>query len=449
MATPAFRNLTVMKSKGTVFIWTLALICFLALLSFCRADHSLRVGVAKVDITPDEPLPMWGYASRHDALSEGVLDPLFAEALVIQPGDQKIALVTLDLGRVPSEASLSNIVARIKHETGIRYTLITASHTHHGPVMELSDEEGKGKGRFDASLRYYHRLETEIVDAVIQANQTLQPAKLAVGTTHLDGFNLNRASGFIPAPCDRDLVVMRFDGLTNQPIAIVANFAAHPTLVPETVRKFSADYVGALRTSVEKETGANFLFLQGAAGDLAANYRTDFLGFGRDLAAQIIKFSSTLKAESIERPSLQVADRRFKFACRLDLGNPAVRRRCDALFFPELISNYVDQYAAGVQPHLTVAVLNQEIAFVGGSGEFFSSHSIRLKERARFKNLFFVGYCNGYDGYFPTIEAFAEGGYEVEDVAAPAAVGAGEEMMNAALIELYQMRGQIPKEPSR
>src|SRR5213593_3702275 len=58
-------------------------------------DAVFKVGAAKRDITPKEPVPMWGYSSRHDALSEGVLDPLYAAALVIQAGTTKLAIVGL------------------------------------------------------------------------------------------------------------------------------------------------------------------------------------------------------------------------------------------------------------------------------------------------------------------------------------------------------------------
>jgi hypothetical protein len=88
-------------------------------------------------------------------------------------------------------------------------------------------------------------------------------------------------------------------------------------------------------------------------------------------------------------------------------------------------------------------LLNRSIALVGVSGEFFCSHSLRLKERARVQQLFFFGYCNGYHQYFPTIEAVAEGGYGADNAVAPAAVGAGEQIMNTALVWIYQMRGKI------
>lgn len=39
-----------------------------------------KVGSARRDVTPREPAPMWGYGARHDALSQGALDPLYAAA---------------------------------------------------------------------------------------------------------------------------------------------------------------------------------------------------------------------------------------------------------------------------------------------------------------------------------------------------------------------------------
>src|SRR5262245_6306720 len=143
-----------------------------------RAQEQTQVfkaGAERREITRSEPLPRWGYGSLHDLLSMGVLDPLYADALVIEVGNQKLAIVGLDLGRAPAEASLQRIRQRIKSEAGIEYSFIAGSHTHHGPVLELSDEQGKGKGRFDAALRYYREMEDAIVAAIVEANSKLAP----------------------------------------------------------------------------------------------------------------------------------------------------------------------------------------------------------------------------------------------------------------------------------
>ena len=385
---------------------------------------------------------MWGYGDRHDALSTGVLDPLYADALVIEAGGKKIAIVGLDLGRAPAEASLQRIRERIKRQASIENSIIAGSHTHHGPVLELTDEEGKGKGRFDAALRYYGQMEDGIVAAIVEANSRLAPARMAVGSIQLEGFNRNRHTKIEPKPSDRELAVMRFDDAAGKPLAILVNFAAHPTMLPAEMLKFSADYVGALKAEVAKQTGAAAIFMQGAAGDQSVNAGDkDYRAFGQALAREAVKLWQSLNPQDVAHPSLDCREERLRFSARTDFANPMVKAAYQKAFFPELIPNYIDEYADGIRPRLTVALLNREVALVGVSGEFFSNHAIRLKQRARVKQLFFFGYANGYHQYFPTIEAVAEGGYGADNAVSPAAVGAGEQIMDTALIRIYQMLG--------
>lgn len=403
------------------------------------------IGAGKRDVTPREPVPMWGYGARHAALSSGVIDPLYAAAIVIQAGTNKVAIVGLDLGRSPAEKSLQIIRQRIKAEAGIDHSFIAGSHTHHGPVLELSDEPGKGKEKFDAALRYYKVMEDEIVAAILEANSKLTPAKMASGSIQLEGFNRNRHTKIEPKPCDRDLTVMRFDDLSGQPMAVLVNFTAHPTMEDGSVLKFSADFVGAMKNTIESEMKVSAVFMQGACGDQSANRGTNasYQAFGQSLGREAVKLASGLTTKEVADPIWRVKEERFHFTSRTDFRNPLVISAFSAAFFPELIPNFADEYAEGIRPRLTVGLLNGEIALVGCSGEFFSSHSIRLKERARVKQLFFLGYCNGYHQYFPTIEAVAEGGYGADAPVSPVAVGAGEQMMDAALVWLYQMRGKI------
>jgi hypothetical protein len=404
-----------------------------------------QVGAARREVTPREPVPMWGYGARHDALSNGVLDPLYAEALVIQAGSRKLAMVGLDLGRSPAERSLQIIRKRIQEEAGIEYSFIAGSHTHHGPVLELSDQPGKGKGRFDAAIRYYRQLEEAIVAAILEANQKLAPARMATGSVQLEGFNRNRHTKLEPKPSDRELAVMRFDDASGKPMAVLVNFTAHPTMIPSSTLRFSADYVGAMKNAIRKETGGAAIFMQGAGGDQSANEGSNkgYQAFGEALGREALKLAGGLMTQEVAQPSLEVREERFKFGSRTDFKNPLLRPLFEKAFFPELVPNYLDEYADGVRPRLTVALLNREIALVGVSGEVFSSHAMRLKERARVKQLFFFGDCNGYHQYFPTIEAVAEGGYGADNAVSPVEVGAGEQLMNRALIWIYEMLGKI------
>lgn len=388
---------------------------------------------------------MWGYGARHSLHSMGTLDPLQAAVVVIQAGDSKLAIVGLDLGRSPAEKSLQTIRERIKAEAGIEHSFIAGSHTHHGPVLELSDELGKGKGRFDSAIRYNKQLEDALVAAIVEADRQLVPAKFATGAVELDGFNRNRHTKQEPKPVDRTLAVMRFDDASDKPIAVLVNFAGHPTSVPGQTLKFSADYVGAMKGAIEKDFGGTALFMQGASGDLSINKgsNADHVAFGQSLGREVVKLASELKPVVVERPSLQVREERFRFESRSNFNNPLIRAAYAIAFFPELVANFVEEYADGIRPRLTVAVLNEDVAIVGVSGEFFCQHAIRLRERVRVKQLYFFGYCNGYHQYFPTIEAAAEGGYGADNQVAPVAVGAGEQLMNTALTWLFQFQGKL------
>ena len=65
------------------------------LLSVPAGADDLKVGAASVDITPPVGTPMAGYYSERAA--EGVHDPLYAKALVLEQDGTKAALVALDL----------------------------------------------------------------------------------------------------------------------------------------------------------------------------------------------------------------------------------------------------------------------------------------------------------------------------------------------------------------
>ena len=119
---------------------------------------------------------MWGYGARHDTLSVGTLDPLQAAALVIQAGDKKLAIVGLDLA-VRLRRSRFRTSASASSRCGIEYSFIAGSHSHHTPVLELSDEPGRARAASMPRLRYYKRLEDAIVAAIVEADPKLTPAE--------------------------------------------------------------------------------------------------------------------------------------------------------------------------------------------------------------------------------------------------------------------------------
>jgi hypothetical protein len=395
----------------------------------------LKAGAARIDITPPVGYAMWGYGARHDQPSVGVLDPLQARALVLEVGNDRIALVSLDLGRAPTRASTAAIRARVKSAAGIEHFFLVASHTHHGPVIELDNWP-------DPAHPYVRELEQKIAGVILAAASSLQPARIGVASKEVP-YNRNRHSHLPDRPVDRELMLLRVEDPAGHPIAHAVNFAAHPTMQDVKLLKFSADYPGALAACVEKETGVPCLFLQGAAGDLSANpiHEHGPEQFGQALGREALGLARSIHCTAVGNRRLQVAEEDFRFKSRVDLANPFIKAGFVRAFFRDLVDFYEREYRDGVRPHLTVALLGNEIGFVGVSGEFFSDHALSLKRRARLEHLSFLGYCNDYQQYFPTIQAAAEGGYGASPGVSTAEVGAGEQMMNHALIQLYRMRG--------
>jgi hypothetical protein len=80
-------------------------------------------------------------------------------------------------------------------------------------------------------------------------------------------------------------------------------------------------------------------------------------------------------------------------------------------------------------------------------GEAFMEFQINWRDRCPVRDAFFLGYANGYCGYFPTIQAAAEGGYGGADATAWVEVGAGERMVDHALVRIYQMLGRLTNTP--
>ena len=424
-------------------------VCVLCLVVAAPAvadEAEFKVGFAKRDITPQAPTPMWGYGARHAMLSQGTADPLMAKAVVIEAGDERLAIVGMDIGRAPTTAMMEQIRKEVAEQAGVGHVMIAGSHTHHGPVIELTDRDGFGKGKFDDAVAYSKRLPELLIEAIVDAKNGAVPARIGVAKKNVD-LNRNRHTKRTPKPTDPMLAVIRFDDAAGKPIAVIANFAAHPVTMDTMILKFSADYPGALQNRVETTLNTNCIFMPGASGDMSPNRGSlDGVQFGEALGDIVVALAQSVETKTPERPSIQAKVDRFKFTSRIDFNNQLLMVMFEQAFFPELVRNFAHEFRNGIEPELTTVLVNRNLALVGGSGEFFCNHANRLKERSYVDDTLFFGYCNGHHMYFPTIEAASEGGYGGDAPVAPVQIGAGEQMMNQALINIYTMLGKFPPE---
>ena len=130
---------------------------------------------------------------------EKALDPLSARALVLDDGETRLAIVIVDSCLIPRDV-FDEAKQRASKATGIPtdYMLMAATHTHSAPAS-LDRPVAK------ASEEYLEVLKRGIVEAVKQANATLEAAKVAWGQVDVPEHVHNRRwfmkpGGMVPNP---------------------------------------------------------------------------------------------------------------------------------------------------------------------------------------------------------------------------------------------------------
>jgi neutral ceramidase len=420
-----------------------ALAVCVALAAAAATAQDFKAGYAERDITPPAGLPMWGYGARHDLPATGTKLPLYAKCVVIEADGEKLALMGLDLGRSPTFAMMEKIREGVA-QSGVKHLLLSGSHTHHGPVIEFVDKPGMGQGKFDNALEYIARLTQDLTDCINEAAANAVPAKIGWGSREVP-FNRNRQSKKPDPIRDPELAVIRLDALDGKPIAVAVNFAAHPVWEDILDRRWSSEYPHFLQKTVTEATGAPCLFLQGAAGDMSPNGQgaNGVEELGAKIGGVAAEIAHAIETKVPAKPSLKATqEEKFEFETRIDLQNPLIRATFKQMFFPEIMAMLEELPGNTISPRLNTVLLNDELALVGGSGEFFAAHSVRLKQESASPETFFVGYCNGHQMYFPTREAIEEGGYGADPSVSWVPPGAGEQMIDKAVANIAELMKQ-------
>src|SRR5205823_11273988 len=131
-----------------------------------------KVGLAQVKITPEQPLPMSGYAGRTKPFEKVAAD-LYVKAMVLEDAAGGHAvLVTSDLLGFPA-AVAEPICALIQKKTGLKreHILLNSSHTHAGPQLSLKapPKDSPGAGEAFRTVEYTRQLQDKVAEVVVQA----------------------------------------------------------------------------------------------------------------------------------------------------------------------------------------------------------------------------------------------------------------------------------------
>ena len=97
-------------------------------------------------------------------------------------------------------------------------------------------------------------------------------------------------------------------------------------------------------------------------------------------------------------------------------------------------------------------LINNEIGIFTMPGEPFHLFQVDFRNRSGLKHAYLFGYCcdgpYAWPSYLPDLQSAARGGYGASDTTL-AEVGAGEWLVNAALVQLHSLQGRLKLAPQR
>jgi hypothetical protein len=442
---------------------TVSLLILLCFLTLTGNAQSLRAGVSRVDITPPLGVDLWGYFDRSGP-ANGKLDPLFARVLVLEAGRQSVAVITLDLGRTFGPPQIAWLRDKARRQHGVGEVMLIASHTHSGPVIDDSYDDGVPE--------WEQRALEKIADSIGEAVSKLKTARIGAGLGQATlGHNRRviqsdgsvkmlwrNSTGQQTGMIDPAVGVIRVDDVNGNPMAILVNYACHPVIFGPDNLRYSADFPGAMARLVESSFDEKPIcfFLQGAPGDinpmldktpLVENADAIKIEIGEQLGREVVRVAKTIKTEISANSEIAFFSEDLRFRNRWDLDS--MRQMLNLAFPPALAKRYQRYITPEIIAPVTTLVINKQIALVGLAGEPFVGLQLLLKSRSPLPMTFLTGYTNGYYGYFPTISAAVSGGYGANTLVTRVEVGAGERMVDRGLIHIYRVLGKLKDKPEQ
>jgi neutral ceramidase len=407
------------------------LIAALPFAAFAQAaQSSFKAGAAKIDITPTQ-LPK----NR-----EGVLDHIYARAIVIDNGSTSAALVSVDTGMI-GEQVWTSVSQRVERELGIpaQNLIMNPTHTH---------------SAFGGTAE-------QIFSVIKTAREKLQPALIGYGTG-VSYINIQRniidrktnkwwEGANYDGPSDKTVAVVKFESLTGEAIAVYFNYACHAVVTGNT-DMLSGDFPGEAERYIEDSFDDKIvaLFSTGAQGDQNPLYFQqtfdlreirikDYAARGQDISnamppggqglnkedskvrklldqqKMMIKSMGQFLGEEVKRVMREMEPNRMATGGKIFAAQKIIR-------FPgrdrigQGRAGVEGQYKDGADVNLRLSLLMiDDIAIGGCDAEIYNMIAVRFKRESPIGRSIFVSMANGSgnSGYVPDDSAFGQQTFEV------------------------------------
>ncbi len=421
---------------------------------------ALKVGFARVDITPPYGVKLYGYFIER--IADGVLDPLEINCIALQDNGNLVLMMTVDnCGVALPYIELAK--ASIVKETNVDRDgiFIHSTHTHNAPKLSIDDET---QGELD--ILYSKYVLHKFAQAAKAAINDLKSAQMGIAASKSENIGFNRRylmkDGSVktnPGVNNPDVVksigmidegvnVIRFkreDGLS----IVLVNYGNHPDTVGGN--KISGDWPALARCTFEKAVdNTKCIFFNGCQGDInhvnampqggyMNGMKIDFDNVPRGYAhakhlANVVAASAMQVYEKVEytdNTELSYIQKNIE----IPLNKPTPEEMPEARRIHELHTAGKDELlpykgmmlttmvadaarkvklenAPDTQSALLSFIKIGKIAFVGIPGEPFAGVGIELKKTEGYDMILSCCNTNAYEGYFPMQDSYDEGGYE-------------------------------------
>lgn len=432
----------------------------------------MKTGFSRLDITPPLGVRLGGY--YYERKATGVLDPLFVNGLAVSDGERTAVILVCDLLGIYNDQA-REWAGQIAQKTGLdaESVFVCHTHTHTGPVICGSREPSDPQ--YDAWI--FRRL----CDAAAMAVRDLKPVSFisayegtCKGVAFVrrfrmkDGHYQTWAKSLDPDIADyacKGDETLRFVRIAREggDELVLINFQCHPDNVSGDL--YSADYPGFLRNKIEQaKPGTKAIFFDGAEGQMVVydwmnesipsekyvkakwaaerlgNFVLEHFDETKPVKGEGVRFGQKIIMSKTKRDParLSEADRLIAMheAGRDGEIGPnwvSIPLVSEAYILRRLEKNKQDEI-----PTLVSAVSVGGLAFLGIPGEPFCEVGINIRERSPYPVTFVCCQTNGCEGYYPTAEAYDQGGYEPRNTKFPK--GTAERLTDAGVELLYRIK---------
>ena len=450
-------------------------------LSGCKDQNNFRAGAAVTDITPKPGVSLSGLLQQYGPIKK-IIDPLNARCLVMENGKTRIAIVLCDVCIISGD-NIERAKSMVYEKTGLPISniLIAATHTHMAPRVT-------GWHMSDIDREYYDYFTDQIVVAVQQAIDNLEPAQLGWGVADKPEYLENRRwimkPGTVPpnpfgetsdkvvmggnpkenrvgpaGPVDSELVVLSVRHKDGTPLAVLANYGIHYGInIPGSA---GSDYFGHYcrqlqnNISPEESTQPSFVAIMssGASGDVSALKTggdiNKMYAFADELAndvkgiCQRIEYNGNIDLDvrdvNIDLAVNKPGPERLAWAENiLSMPEDSLRHHWTKIHAEEALqlNKYPDSVAVKLQ---TIMIGNACI--VAFPGEAFAETGISIKELSPFKPTIIISHANEWHGYIPPKRQHLLGGMEVWPRRASYLEEQATDRIESKLAELFEQMG--------